>query len=390
MLKTQLKFIVTIVLVLGLSISLQSLLASWQAPEAGPPSDNIARPINIGISEQTKSGNLILGSEFIVAGTSTVQGDLFLDNIRSLSSGVNIDSGNYGMEFNIDADGNGADRYVFKIDGSEVMNIDQAGNITITGSIVGDGSSLTNINWNSIANVPDSLGLGGGGDTYVVAGLTCPGGDVAVEYEHVSKTCTGSELQENYDCENHSGYGYCTGATDCTTGNSSGWTTGPTPYTCLYKSEKLSTYNASCVGTYCDGTVDVTCTSIGSVKCMDPDDFPLYNDLHTVGQCETNSGEVVEVGGDKFCKFSGTSCLPGFNLMTNLTSTSQNTCTGGACPVYLHGTDCTTGSHIFSITPRDTCSYTYRYDANTVSGDPQNCQSSTLSCLANITSVGCY
>jgi len=38
-------FIITIALVFGLSISLQSVLAAWTAPTANPPSDNVKMPI---------------------------------------------------------------------------------------------------------------------------------------------------------------------------------------------------------------------------------------------------------------------------------------------------------------------------------------------------------
>lgn len=58
MFKNQLKFIVTIILVLGLSISFQSLLAAWQAPSVNPPGGNISKPINEGYVHQVKNGSL--------------------------------------------------------------------------------------------------------------------------------------------------------------------------------------------------------------------------------------------------------------------------------------------------------------------------------------------
>ena len=152
MIKTQLKFIITIVLVLGFSISLQSLIASWQAPSNNPPSpNNIPRPINVGLAEQTKSGNFILGSDLLVAGTSTVSGKLLVsDSIDSLGAGMVFNGGNFGMEFNIDADGSGGDDFVYKVHGVERMRINSSGDISIAGdiianNIVGDGSGLTGI-----------------------------------------------------------------------------------------------------------------------------------------------------------------------------------------------------------------------------------------------------
>ena len=68
MLKTQLKFIITIALVLGLSISFQSLIASWQAPTDNPPGDNIDQPINTGDVDQVKLGGLDIGGKLGVTG----------------------------------------------------------------------------------------------------------------------------------------------------------------------------------------------------------------------------------------------------------------------------------------------------------------------------------
>jgi len=54
--------IITIALTLGLSISLQSLLAAWTAPTAIPPNDNTAAPINVSATGQAKQGGLILNT----------------------------------------------------------------------------------------------------------------------------------------------------------------------------------------------------------------------------------------------------------------------------------------------------------------------------------------
>jgi len=72
--KFNLKFafylIVVITLTLGVSISLQFVLASWQAPSNNPPLDNMPKPINEGVDSQIKSGKLGIGSDFLV-GTDT-------------------------------------------------------------------------------------------------------------------------------------------------------------------------------------------------------------------------------------------------------------------------------------------------------------------------------
>jgi len=51
-----------IIVCLGLSISLQSLLASWSPPTAVPPSANVFAPINVSNTGQAKQGGLILNT----------------------------------------------------------------------------------------------------------------------------------------------------------------------------------------------------------------------------------------------------------------------------------------------------------------------------------------
>ncbi len=47
-----------IVLTLGISISVQSLIAAWQAPTSAPPGSNVAAPLNVGNQTQAKTGLL--------------------------------------------------------------------------------------------------------------------------------------------------------------------------------------------------------------------------------------------------------------------------------------------------------------------------------------------
>ncbi len=65
-------FIIAIILTLGLSISLQSVLAVWTAPTASPPQDNIPAPINTSIQKQTKSGDLIIAGDLDLGGNFSV------------------------------------------------------------------------------------------------------------------------------------------------------------------------------------------------------------------------------------------------------------------------------------------------------------------------------
>ena len=66
-LKKSLLFIIAIILVLGLSVSFQSLLAAWTAPAANPPTcatgdPGCDAPLNAGPLIQPKSGALWLNT----------------------------------------------------------------------------------------------------------------------------------------------------------------------------------------------------------------------------------------------------------------------------------------------------------------------------------------
>jgi|GEM_PF-6374660 hypothetical protein len=61
-LKIFLKFAFVIILTLGVSIALQSLLAAWQAPAQNPPNQNLYEFINAGPATQAKSGSLGVGA----------------------------------------------------------------------------------------------------------------------------------------------------------------------------------------------------------------------------------------------------------------------------------------------------------------------------------------
>ena len=87
---------ISIILTLGLSISMQSLLAAWTAPTQNPPGGNPDKPIDESAVGQTKLGNLSVGGNFYVGdgGTNDV---LFVDNangkvgIGTTTPGYNLD-----------------------------------------------------------------------------------------------------------------------------------------------------------------------------------------------------------------------------------------------------------------------------------------------------------
>jgi len=59
-------FIITVFLTLGLSISLQNLLAVWESPTENPPAGDVEAPLNTGLENQAKLGNLSLAGNFVV------------------------------------------------------------------------------------------------------------------------------------------------------------------------------------------------------------------------------------------------------------------------------------------------------------------------------------
>jgi len=85
MLKIQLKFIITIVLVLGFSISLQSLIAAWQEPTVSPPGDNTDTPINRGSVTQDKLGGLNIGGGMGVGQDLIINGRMAINTSTSSS-----------------------------------------------------------------------------------------------------------------------------------------------------------------------------------------------------------------------------------------------------------------------------------------------------------------
>lgn len=73
--------IVTIILTLGLSLSLQAVLAEWIDPSGPPPANNIPAPLNVGTDDQAKLGGLGLGGALVVSGRSNFSGFMGLGTI---------------------------------------------------------------------------------------------------------------------------------------------------------------------------------------------------------------------------------------------------------------------------------------------------------------------
>lgn len=56
--KFSIYLIAAVIISFGLSISIQSLIAAWEAPTLDPPDGNMPRPIHVGSEVQTKAGLL--------------------------------------------------------------------------------------------------------------------------------------------------------------------------------------------------------------------------------------------------------------------------------------------------------------------------------------------
>ncbi len=104
--------------------------------------------------------------------------------------------------------------------------------------------------------------------------------------------------------------------------------------------------------------------------------------------CVGAAGSWLDIGGGTFvCKFTAPSCPSGWSQYQNWSTTSPSTCNGLLCLQSKggQGTSCTTGSHIFSNSPTETCTYIqdafagYGYCANPL----------TRTCYASISEIGC-
>lgn len=120
-------FFLTIVLVFGLSISLQSVLAQWVAPTLSPPNGNVPPPVHTGWNPQVKLGNFTVGSNFFVLGDMSADLDtLWVDSaVHRVGVGTNNPADKlevYGdLRINTSA---GDDDQIFFTDNGEISSLD--------------------------------------------------------------------------------------------------------------------------------------------------------------------------------------------------------------------------------------------------------------------------
>lgn len=143
------------------------------------------------------------------------------------------------------------------------------------------------------------------------------------------------------------------------------------------------------------GSTTWTCpvTNGSPIACTATREAPieyLIGGIHTTIQC----GNVFNTGSGKLCVMSGSSCPTGWTQYQSYSSTSSVTIAAGSGHCYSNASpcswsSCTTGSHSFSNTGRESCSlvdgcascaYGCCYEAYPGSGP----------FYATITSVGCY
>ena len=87
-LKTLTKSITFVVIVFGISVSVQSIFAAWVDPSSSPPNNNVAPPINSSNVMQSKGAGLILNTNNVsLNGLEVMNGD-----VKILNGDLNVDN----------------------------------------------------------------------------------------------------------------------------------------------------------------------------------------------------------------------------------------------------------------------------------------------------------
>lgn len=83
----------------------------------------------------------------------------------------------------------------------------------------------------------------------------------------------------------------------------------------------------------------------------------LFDGWKSSSDCISAGGTVVSDGSTKFCKFNASSCPSSWLQYNNWSETQAKTCTGTNDATCTRATNCTTGSHAFANTAVETCGY---------------------------------
>ena len=161
--KKSLLFFISIILVLGLSISFQSLLAAWTAPTANPPTcaagnPGCDAPINVGSATQSKIGNFGVTGTFAVGDNMAAAGSLF--NLTQTINPHFYINANKGIQLRLDADNNDAATFQVNNGGNgTIFTLDESGNLTVSGNV---GIGTTNPGTNRLEVVGGPIKATGG------------------------------------------------------------------------------------------------------------------------------------------------------------------------------------------------------------------------------------
>jgi len=133
--------IVSVFLTLGLSISLQNLLAQWASPTDNPPADQVDSIVFDTDSSDDMQVSMPAGNDFIVDGSINLTGEVYsgqdITSFQSVVSSIDASVGVIPSLFHgeILAGGNANNFLLFEDNSSEMLRVDSSGNVTNAGDL---------------------------------------------------------------------------------------------------------------------------------------------------------------------------------------------------------------------------------------------------------------
>ncbi|MFA6171254.1 MAG: shufflon system plasmid conjugative transfer pilus tip adhesin PilV [Patescibacteria group bacterium] len=376
--KLTILIIASVVITLGLSISLQSLLAAWISPKETAPDGNISAPLNTSSAFQQKDGGIILNHTGAAA-----------------SSGLLVENGNVGI-------GTLAPGYRLDVVGEiRAQNawLRTTGTTGWYNETYGGGWYMFDSNWIRAFNnknvwVDNVLGSNAGLTIGYSGALPPSNGAIIGGNVGIGTTNPGQKLEVNGKIKITDG-NQAAGKVLTSDANGVGtWQASGGKARKYYASFSGCGSNRELFGVRTDEDEEDTHLSINGgnerseVKlyfCMEllPED--LYKGYHTEAQCTAAGGTV---SGD-YCIFPSY-CASGWTYVANWSTTYPHVCkgeaavnpTGGMCPP----ADCTTGSHGWSNTPLETRDYGDAF----YNGETSSCDIINKTCWANFAQTLCY